>query len=620
MTLLHHPWTGILGWALLHFRWQGLLVWLGVALGLRLLRHSRPTARYAVACGGLLLCLALPVSGVLKHFPPSEATSLPLQTIVSGETEPMAEVLPVQAERAPLAQRLDAHLPLIVLLWALGASLLSLRFASGLAWVRSLGREEALPEAEAWRARLVRLAHSLGIARPVLLRAAQGLESPVAAGIWRPVIFLPASLLTGMPPELVEALLAHELAHIRRHDYLVNLVQSAIEVLLFYHPAVWWISRRIRIEREQICDDLAAGALGEPRRLALALQELDLLQLSTPHLAQGAHGGNLMNRIRRLIHPEPRPLAWKALASILGVTAACATTAFAAPFHREGPRTSAPPQVPQAAAPAIPAEPPQPPRPPKPTEPPPPPEAPRAHMNYVFVRPDGRMSCSGSRDCMKEVQELKKSHPGGFLWFRDGGRSYVIDDPAEVARLQELYRPMDELGRKMKDLGREMKAQGAKMKTMGAEMKEASRQGRPHSQEMKALGHQMGSLGREMGELHRRRAALQRRLGQDAQTAERQNLDKQMAELDRQIQTQEKKMEALGRSMEEVGRKLEEAHGPMEGVGKRMEEAGHPMDKMGAQMGALGSQMGEEGRKLDAALRQLAEESLTKGKATPLPR
>jgi predicted nucleic acid-binding Zn-ribbon protein len=464
----------------------------------------------------------------------------------------------------------------------------------------------------------------MGIGRPVFLRAARGLESPVAAGIWRPVIFLPASLLTGMPPELLEALLAHELAHIRRHDYLVNLVQSAIEVLLFYHPAVWWISRRIRIEREQICDDLAAGALGEPRRLALALQELDLLQLSTPHLAQGAHGGNLMNRIRRLIHPEPRPLAWKALASILGVTAACAaTTALAAPFHREGLIASA---SPQATEPASPAEPPQPPRPPKPTEPPPPPEplevpeAPRAHMNYVFVRPDGRMSCSGSRDSTKEVQELKKSHPGGFLWFRDGGRSYVIDDPAEVARLQELYKPMEELGRKMKDLGREMKAQGARMKAVGAEMKGASRQGQPHSREMKELGRQMGSLGREMGELHRRRAALQRRLGQDAQASERQSLDKQMEELDRQIQAQEKKMEALGRSMEEVGRKLEEAHRPMEGAGKRMEEASHPMGQLGAQMGALGSQMGEEGRKLDAALRKLAKESLAKGKATALPR
>ena len=99
-------------------------------------------------------------------------------------------------------------------------------------------------------------------------------------GWWRPVIFVPAGLLTGMPSDYLEALQAHELAHVQRFDYVVNLIQSAIEMLLFYHPAVWWISRQIRIEREQIADDLAASGLGDTRRLALALQQLDLFRSS----------------------------------------------------------------------------------------------------------------------------------------------------------------------------------------------------------------------------------------------------------------------------------------------------------------------------------------------------
>jgi D-alanyl-D-alanine endopeptidase (penicillin-binding protein 7) len=121
-----------------------------------------------------------------------------------------------------------------------------------------------------------------------------------------------------MPAHLLEALLAHELAHVRRHDYLVNLLQNAIEALLFYHPAVWWLSRRIRAERELIADELAAGQLGEPRRLALALSELEQLQFSTTRLAQAANGGDLMSRIKHLLRPESQSLNWKAAVPVIG--------------------------------------------------------------------------------------------------------------------------------------------------------------------------------------------------------------------------------------------------------------------------------------------------------------
>ena len=150
-----------------------------------------------------------------------------------------------------------------------------------------------------------------------------GIASPLAAGIWRPVVLVPASLITGMPPELLSALLAHELAHVRRHDYLFNLLQNVIEALLFFHPAVWWISRGVRIEREHIADDFAARQLGEPRRLALALSELERLQFSTHHLAIAANGGDLMSRITRLLRPAPQALNWKAAMPLLALAGAC---------------------------------------------------------------------------------------------------------------------------------------------------------------------------------------------------------------------------------------------------------------------------------------------------------
>ena len=167
------------------------------------------------------------------------------------------------------------------------------------------------------------MALQFGVTRAVRLRVVDNLASPITAGWWRPVVLVPASLMTGMPPDLLEALLAHEMGHVRRFDYLVNLGQNVVETLLFYHPAVWWISGRIRAEREQIADDLAANYLGEPRRLALALSELERFQFSPHHLAQAANGGDLMSRIKRLIRPDAQALNWKAAIPVLGLAAAC---------------------------------------------------------------------------------------------------------------------------------------------------------------------------------------------------------------------------------------------------------------------------------------------------------
>jgi D-alanyl-D-alanine endopeptidase (penicillin-binding protein 7) len=206
--------------------------------------------------------------------------------------------------------------------------------ALGLFWIqRATGQNQADRH---WQARLDQLARRLGVARAVRLRVVDGLASPVTAGWWRPVVLVPASLVSGMSPDLLEALLAHEMAHVRRFDYLVNLGQNVVETLLFYHPAVWWISHRIRVEREQIADDIAARALGEPRRLARALSELERFQFSTHHLAQAANGGDLMSRIKRLVRPDTQALNWKAAIPVLGLATLCmGMVANAAPGQQQ---------------------------------------------------------------------------------------------------------------------------------------------------------------------------------------------------------------------------------------------------------------------------------------------
>jgi bla regulator protein BlaR1 len=326
-----HYLIAAVGWTLVHFVWQGALLGCVVALPLTALRNARPETRYAIACVGLLLCLAWPavdLALLLRAGTDSGGGKL----FLSGG---YAAAIGQDAGGPP--PWLARNLGWIVALWAGCAGALGLRMAVGLLWIGHAARIQACDPA--WQARLSRLAERCGLSREVRLRVVDGLASPITAGWWRPVVLVPTSLVAGMPPHLLEALLAHELGHVRRHDYLVNLMQNVIEALLFYHPAVWWISTRIRAEREQIADDFAVRHLGEPRRLALALSELEKLQFSSHHLAQAANGGDLMARIRRLLRPSAQALNWKAAIPVLGLAAVCAASAHA---PANGVRTAAP--------------------------------------------------------------------------------------------------------------------------------------------------------------------------------------------------------------------------------------------------------------------------------------
>ena len=310
----------VLGATLVHFLWQGLLIGCATAVVLALLRNSRAEYRYLVACTALLACLAWPALGLVERLGNGAAAP--------GEGAGMMQFAVRNMVGNGQLIDLGAAVRSIVSVWALCAAVLSVRMALGLLWIERTVRRNASrhdPVQARWQARLSQMAQAFGITRQVRLRIVEVLASPVTAGWWRPVVLVPAALAARMPPDLLEALLAHELAHVRRHDYLVNLLQNVIETLLFYHPAVWWLSNRIRAERELIADDFAARQLGEPRRLALALSELERLQFSTHHLAQAANGGNLMDRIQHLMRPAPQALNWKAAIPMLGLALACVT-------------------------------------------------------------------------------------------------------------------------------------------------------------------------------------------------------------------------------------------------------------------------------------------------------
>ncbi|HKQ93281.1 MAG TPA: HEAT repeat domain-containing protein [Blastocatellia bacterium] len=313
----------VLGWALIHFTWQGTLVALSLAGVLRMLRRSSTNTRYAAACVALLLMSSLPLFtiAIIGHStpdktasgPPPQFTARPASQPQPVEIEPA--IVPTQTNIALASPRpwsfirpapITPMLPWMILLWLLGVVFFSLRMAGGWLYTQRLKSYGTRPLGEGWEQTLLRLCDQLRAPRPARLLESALVKVPMVVGWLRPVILLPTSALTGLSPQQLEAIIAHELAHIRRHDYLINLLQAVVETLLFYHPAVWWVSRRIRQEREHCCDDMAVAVCGDALTYARALLEMEQLRAAGPQLAVAANGGSLMNRIQRLVGAQPK--------------------------------------------------------------------------------------------------------------------------------------------------------------------------------------------------------------------------------------------------------------------------------------------------------------------------
>ena len=305
--------------ALAHFVWQGALLGLLTLALVRALPRARPQTRYAMYCIALLACAGLPVLNFAAVLVELGTAAIPQVDHTRRASSSATMASTALTWTGPLA---DSLCRTIVAIWAVGASILLMRLALGLGWIRRLRQTPQSTQQPIWQGRLDQLTARFGLNRQVALRVVDGLASPFCAGWLRPVVFVPAALLTRMTPALIEALLAHELAHIRRHDFLVNGIQAVLEALLFYHPVIWWLSGQIRQEREQIADLMAAERTGTPRLLARALAELSEFQaIYVPNtLAQAAGGANVMTRIKRLVQPDHRHAhvcVWAQLGTLL---------------------------------------------------------------------------------------------------------------------------------------------------------------------------------------------------------------------------------------------------------------------------------------------------------------
>ena len=306
-SIIHHPVLDALAWTLIHSLWQAALVAVAVGLLLDLAKKASPGLRYNIAIVGQALIPVLAIITYLHLIQPDEIELIPRAAMVEAGDLTEAEAFftlghlqsptPEQVNNDAVPETIRIA---IVAIWLAGTLFFTLRMTAGFLGVRRLVQSgTSAPDASLQKifdGLLVRMNDS----RPVRLIVSSLVDVPMTVGWIRPCVIIPTSVVTGFPTHAVEALLAHELAHVRRYDYLVNLLQHVVEALFFYHPATWWLSRKIRDEREFCCDDQAIRLINNRAEYVKALAGLAEARVHTG-LAPAATGSPLLHRIQRLV-------------------------------------------------------------------------------------------------------------------------------------------------------------------------------------------------------------------------------------------------------------------------------------------------------------------------------
>ncbi len=301
-----------LGWAVLHSTWQGGVAFLAVILWRLALRGRSPALRHAgqmlalVACFGAFAWTFAAYLGLPKFAIQSGATLLDTSP---GETShAFSRFMAPFDPAAATAISLSRITPLLACLWALGFAAMALKYAFAFGQIQQLRVRGIQNPSAVWLRRFQDLALQSGVSDRVKLYISANVAGPVTLGFFKPVVLVPVGFLTCLPTDQVEAILRHELAHIRRYDYALNLIQTAVKTVLFFHPAIHIICRWADQDREQACDDLAVQAGHDPLALVRGLAALRLQ--SQPSLSLAATGSNedmpLLNRLTRLAGGAPK--------------------------------------------------------------------------------------------------------------------------------------------------------------------------------------------------------------------------------------------------------------------------------------------------------------------------
>ena len=292
------------GWTVIHSIWQAALIALIVGVLMLFLQKRSARLRYGIAYGALLTVFFMAMAtfnyyygmGVGPTMLGDAATGL----MLTGEIEETA----IQSFFYSITTYFAQQLPLIVTIWLLGVLFFTLRILGSLAYLHRLRHHEVYALPDVWNERAARILKKLKLQKKVKIAESALIKTPVVIGFFKPLVLLPIGTINALSYAETEAILAHEFAHVFRNDYILNLIQSVIEILFYYHPAVWWLSEVVRSERENCCDDMAVKLCGNSLDYAKALVNLQEISTASPILAMSFSGKKrtMLYRIQRILN------------------------------------------------------------------------------------------------------------------------------------------------------------------------------------------------------------------------------------------------------------------------------------------------------------------------------
>ncbi len=297
-----------LGWMIVHALWQiaavGLMLW----LTLQIFGKKSAAFKYRLSISALAVISGLALATFIYSIPESNPMA-PEATSVSASLDQWMQTDSGHLIEAPsdwmiVSKRIENWIPTLVQVWFLGAMLFLVRLATSLADIRNLRQKQHDPAESVWQDVLDKQLTSLKMSKPVQLLKSIHVDVPMTYGVWKPVILIPVGLFFQLSPLQLEAIIAHELAHIKRYDFLVNLVQSILEVVFFFHPIFWWVNKTAKEQRENACDDLAISMGASPKDLAYGLANvLNHAKNPTPEMVMAAAKTKnpTLERIKRIM-------------------------------------------------------------------------------------------------------------------------------------------------------------------------------------------------------------------------------------------------------------------------------------------------------------------------------
>jgi bla regulator protein blaR1 len=541
--------SSALGWTLVHSVWQGVVILLVFSVLFQFYKQNS-AMKYWLGIGGLgsqVLASVITFSWIFEpnftnNFTEKITTNL---SVLNGSS--LSQI--VQNREISWFENtqifLNSHVDLLVNIWFLGIIFLTLKLMGGFIYVQNLKSKRTYFLDDATEKIFKNLLKKSQISQHVYLFESALAKTPMTIGYFEVVILLPMGLATGLPVKELEAVLAHELAHIRRADYLVNILQTLVEIVFFFHPAIWYISTKIREERENCCDDLAMEMVGDKIHLAKALTNIELFrQRESLAMAFGGNKQNLLSRVQRILGVNHSKTSnYEGFFAVVLVMLASIFYVNIEKANAQEPIPSKRPVAPIA------------PKPPK-------------SIKQTFIQGnDGT------------VHNYINNHE---MHIQDG---YIVVDGEIVKLSPEDSTKLRYHQQEMKKLQEKMQPYQDKMTKLGAEMQTYSTKIQAQTQPLSAHGKELGVLGEKLGKLSRKQAIAELQLEDLKEgSKEKMLLEKQLAELKAQNIALEKQMNLHEKLMEEVELKMENVEAPMEKLGKEMEEQGKYMEEIGKEM------------------------------------